>query len=333
MVDAWWKRFMPVYRTRDADAMLSLIRELIDEHPEVMNHCGLDQEAMVELASIFMDAEKADELTALLLEIRQDFPLLYDQTCGYTDSPLAALLFRQGRQDLIPSLLERFLAYGADCGYIKLFQEILIAGNCGSAAMTLGGKMKTFWPEWAPVFAALDRHHSSPESVEMVSLHMQSSLFAETLGVAEVEETLPVMFGSVEPSLFAPETLDNRALALIFSRYMMWLHEDRGLSWPSAMAFAHGACHCYHFSLDAERQDFWALSIAQLSSYVKGRFTRQWDSDAVATCTLYQRLYWLADFWQARGQEVDVRQDALQAASVKRVEGLMRRVPNCARRK
>jgi hypothetical protein len=256
VVDAWWKRFMPVYRAMDLDAMHALLDAFFAAHPDLVPHLYLHQECLLEWEAAMCRAGRWTELIDRLLRLRRDFPLVYDQVFQYLDNTLAVALLASGRAAELSNVLDRFAAYpDTDPDYLAKLLNVLLAANRQEDVFALAqattmpsscpGQVVGYGPglHWLFCQAAVpiyeQRSGSDAAADDLVQTYDALHLpWPHGVTPAQAKTTLEHAFAPLDWAALGATRRGADKAARLCSHFWVWLHDTQGMSWATAAFFA-----------------------------------------------------------------------------------------------
>ncbi len=115
LVEDWWKAVNPLFKKRDADAMLRHLTGFWDLHPGLVPHLELEMEFLFELGAELGRRKEWPRYAELLLRLRAEHPVAYVRSFGYFDYDLIIEALVQGRARDVPRFFDFFHRYpGSD---------------------------------------------------------------------------------------------------------------------------------------------------------------------------------------------------------------------------
>jgi hypothetical protein len=321
VVDAWWKRFMPVYRARDLDAMHALLDAFFVAHPDLVPHLYLHEECLLEWEAEMCRAGRWTELIDRLLRLRRDFPVVYDQVFQYLDNTLAVALLASGRAAELSSVLDRFAAYpDTDPDYLAKLLDVLLAANRQEDVFALAqatttppscpGQVLGYGPglHWLLFQAAVpiyeQRSGSDAAADDLVRAYDALELpWPHGMKPAQAKETLEHAFDPVDWAILGTTRRSAGKAARLCSHFWVWLHDTQGMSWATAAFLADRLRELYaDASLRSTvlRRPF-GLTEEVLEAFVCSTYQDFMALNGTRAFALLQALWLYADFLVAMG--------------------------------
>lgn len=128
LIDVWYEKFKEM---DDPDEIKNHLDAFISEYPHLVDHLELHEEVLFEINFGLFRQNRHAEVVTLLEQIRQQYPLTYEQNHGYYDLNLVAYKIATNKKDHIPPLLNYFKA-NPDKDPDNLFPliDLLKLSNC-----------------------------------------------------------------------------------------------------------------------------------------------------------------------------------------------------------
>ena len=111
LVDEWWKVEKPLFRKRDAEALLRHLNGFWALHPDLIPYLELEMEFLFELGADLGRQKEWPRFAELLVRLRGEHPVAYLRSFGYFDRYLIIEALAQGRTEEIPRLFDLFHRY------------------------------------------------------------------------------------------------------------------------------------------------------------------------------------------------------------------------------
>jgi len=321
VVDAWWKRFRPVYRAMDLDAMHALMDEFLAAHPDLVPHLYLHEECLLEWESALCGAGRWNELVDRLRRLRRDLPLAYDQGFYYLDNALATGLLATGRAAELGTLLDRFAAYpGADWGALSRMLDVLLVANRQEDAFALarattrpsagasGGPGHGPGRRWVLLQAAIpvyeQRSDSAAAAAALVKAYGAIELpWAQEAALAGAKDALQAAFAPVDWAVPGTGRLKKEEAEPLCAHFWVWLHDTQGMSWATAAFFAdrlRDLCDDAPLRKRLLRSPL-GLTERVLDTFVCDAYMDFLTLNGIRAIALLQALWFYADFLVAMG--------------------------------
>jgi len=322
-VDRWWdKSFMPAYRERRLDETLSLMDAMFAERPDAVPFLGLEEECLLELQGMMVQAGRRGELADRLLRMRTEFPIVYDQVYGYLDTTLAASLIALGRSDEVSGMLDRFIQYPDHApAELAAMLDILLVTNrqddvfalarattvpcaCSTEVSGMGPAFR-----WLTIEASLpvcERRECSNEAVADVVAACDALDLPFSHGVT-TESAKSFLENAFTPMNweFPRRRGDRKAFfARMTSHFGLWLQDTHGLSWVSAIRFSDELWAMYDRARSRGKRfrNIFNPNEDAVKAHIHQRCGRMFHLDGVQAFAIVQTLYWFAGFLEDNNQ-------------------------------
>ena len=332
VVDAWWEKFLPAYRNRDADTILERLDATFEQQPDILPYLGLEEDFLVDFPAIMIEAGRHAEMVDRLLRIQTVAPEVYDHIHGYLDTSLGASLIVLGRADEVSGILDRFAKYpDAFPDHLDEMLDILLVADrqddvftlaratavpCACSKKVVGLGPSLMWLTFQKISPILDRHgYSAQDAADLVAAHDQLDVpFRHTMTRQRAQEMLSNAFSPMDWSLPGESGARNHFLTRLATTFWVWLHDVQGLSWVSG-AFFFQRMHDLYFLAPPEGMTFrdplnpCAEAVEDL---ILQHHLRLFCVYGLHAFGLVQALLWFADFLEAQDQSTPAAREELR---------------------
>ena len=111
LVQAWGEKYIEI----DApDEHIIHLKNFIQDHPSLVPHLYLDEEALFEIGASLLQNARGKEYIEILLDIRQNFLDVYMRSYSYYDKDLVVYHICQGEFEMAAQFINNFKAYPDD---------------------------------------------------------------------------------------------------------------------------------------------------------------------------------------------------------------------------
>lgn len=335
IIDDWWKQTAPLYRKRDADAMIQRAETALNELPDLFAHLGLHEEFLFELGGELRRRGRWPDYIALLKRVRSEQRRMYSFCYGAYDSDIIAEQVVAGHPEEISAYLDLFREYpDTEPDYCHQICNLLAWSGlaeplyllCEAVATPLltspdvvGGDFALNWlirREEIPLYERGDNSSTAIEGVaEAVKALGERLQFPLSAKVSWLRAGLKAC---QEPPAVHTEAawMGNRAQRHLDLHFVSRLFQDSNIPWVHG--FFLGDLLLSYFDWCHREKLPWArLQRKDIEAFAVYRSRRLMGIDGVTLLAILQTIVWFAEYLGALGafppSEVDrVRADCGQ---------------------
>jgi hypothetical protein len=244
VIDRWWDLYQQINAIDDIRAhMESFFRS----HPQLVEHLGLQHEAIFELGADYLRKNQPGEFISFLLDFRDRFPAAYGKGAHYYEVYVIAWLVSEGRNNEIKNYLDYFIDDPEYVDQTYWALALLLAADVSTEALKLAGKTGTLQDKALDMilfnFLPADIKDFQAEQVDnfVSEIAAKSGLRANTSAALFWSEKLHAMIRPYTPWPDKPPSNKGDLIDILFepiSKFTRYLHDELNISWFGAQYYA-----------------------------------------------------------------------------------------------
>ena len=335
IIETWCAEYRHAFKNRDADKIQELIEAFMEEHPDLLVHLGLHEEALFELGAELGRRGEHSRYAELLRRIRREHPEVYVRSYGYYDVDVIADLLVTGRREEVPDYFNYFKEYPDSFpGQLDEVLDLLASTNCQKELLELArvtaipnarspkvinagfASQWLFFEKWISYLnseekaeKAAERLHEDLKGVDLPrEVEFDHEWVSEALSSARKTFTARDLRRVMKES----ENLSD-FYAVVCWNFTGFLHREKDMSWATARFFGDRIESYFRSDSDesSARQPF-AFRPETLDEFIFTTCQQMWWVKGVLALSLLQSVYEIAGYLEALSLVSEQKRDAIR---------------------